>query len=125
MSQEAMEEVAKKGICSIESIEKLKHIADELDMEPNRSGILDCERILKAAADRTRIKLLLLLSRGEMCVCQLTAISDLKQPAISSSLRILERAGLLRREQRGKWHYYSLTDSRIIPLIHRLVERRD
>ena len=120
MSQEELEEVAGKGICTIESIEKFRKIAEELDEEPHRTNILEGERVLKAMADRTRLKILLLLSRGEMCVCQITAVSDLKQPAISSSLRILEKAGLLRREQKGKWHFYSLSGSDVLPLVLKL-----
>lgn len=123
MSQETLEEIAGKGICSLESIEKIKQMADDLDEEPNRAKILETERLLKAVSDRTRIKLLLLLSGGEMCVCQVSAISGLKQPAISNSLRLMEKAGLLRREQRGKWHFYSLTDNEAIPMILRLAGR--
>jgi ArsR family transcriptional regulator len=124
MSEVTPEEVVKKGICSMESIEQIKKIAENLDQEPARNEILEAERLLKAISDRTRIKLLLLLSRGEMCVCQIAAVSELKQPAISSSLRLMEKAGLLKREQRGKWHYYSLTDNDAIPLLLKLIGRR-
>lgn len=124
MSEITSEEVVKKGICSLESIEQTKKMAENLDHEPARTEILEAERLLKAISDRTRIKLLLLLSRGEMCVCQIAAVSELKQPAISSSLRLMEKAGLLKREHRGKWHYYSLSDNETIPLLLKLIERR-
>ncbi len=122
MAEETSEEIVKKGVCSLESIEQSKQMAESLDQEPERTRILETERVLKAISDRTRIKLLLLLSRGEMCVCQIAAVSEMKQPAISSSLRLMEKAGLLRREQRGKWHYYSLTDNEVIPLILKLID---
>lgn len=124
MSSGELEEIADKGICSLESIERFKEMADGLEEGPNRTKILDAELLLKAVSDRTRIKILLLLSRGEMCVCQLAAVSSLKQPAISNSLRLMERAGLLKREQRGKWHFYSLSENEAIPFILKLVEGR-
>ena len=124
MTQGALDEIAKKGICSIESIEYFKRMAGELEVEENVQKILEAERVLKAISDRTRLKLLLLLSKGEMCVCQIAAVSEMKQPAISSSLRLMEKAGLLRREQRGKWHFYHLAENDAIPLILRLVQGR-
>ena len=122
MTQQELDEIAEKGICSVESIEYFKRRSEELEVEGNRLKILEAERVLKAISDRTRIKLLLLLSKGEMCVCQIAAVSELKQPAISSSLRLLEKAGLLRRKQRGKWHFYRLAENEVVPLILKLVQ---
>ena len=123
MATEVLEDIARKGICSLESIEQSKKIAEDLDAQTNRVKILGAERLFKSVSDRTRIKLLLLLSRGEMCVCQIAAVSELKQPAISNSLVLMEKAGLLKRERRGKWHFYSLADSEEVHLILKLVER--
>ena len=122
MTQQELDEIAKKGICSMESIEYFKRLSEELEVEGNRLKILEAERVLKAISDRTRIKLLMLLSKGEMCVCQIAAVSEMKQPAISSSLRLLEKAGLLRREQRGKWHFYCLAENEVVPLLLKLVQ---
>ncbi len=122
MTQQELDEIARKGICSMESIEYFKRLSEELEVEGNRLKILEAERVLKAISDRTRIKLLMLLSKGEMCVCQIAAVSEMKQPAISSSLRLLEKAGLLRREQRGKWHFYRLAENEVVPLLLKLVQ---
>ena len=122
MNQQELDEIARKGICSMESIEYFKRLSEELEVEGNRLKILEAERVLKAISDRTRIKLLMLLSKGEMCVCQIAAVSEMKQPAISSSLRLLEKAGLLRREQRGKWHFYRLAENEVVPLLLKLVQ---
>ncbi len=122
MTQQELDEIARKGICSMESIEYFKRMSEELEVEGNRLKILEAERVLKAISDRTRIKLLMLLSKGEMCVCQIAAVSEMKQPAISSSLRLLEKAGLLRREQRGKWHFYRLAENEVVPLLLKLVQ---
>lgn len=67
--------------------------------------------LLKAVADPARLRLLSLVARsagGEACVCDLTAPVGLSQPTVSHHLRVLVEAGLLDREQRGRWAYYRL-----------------
>lgn len=68
-------------------------------------------RLLKAVADPTRLRLLSLVARsagGEACICDLTAPVGLSQPTVSHHMRVLVEAGLLGREQRGKWAFYRL-----------------
>src|SRR5512132_3638108 len=68
-------------------------------------------QIFKALADPNRLRLLSLVKAsdgGEACVCDLTAPLDLGQPTVSHHLKILVDAGLLLREKRGTWAYYSL-----------------
>ncbi len=68
-------------------------------------------RIVKAIADPTRLRLLSLVAAhegGEACVCDLTDPIGLSQPTISHHLKILVDAGLLSRDKRGVWAYYSL-----------------
>lgn len=63
----------------------------------------------KALADPARIKLLSLIAAGEggeACVCDLTAPLGLSQPTVSHHMKLLAAAGLVEREQRGKWAYY-------------------
>ncbi len=55
-----------------------------------------------------RIVNLLARSDGPVCVCELTPSAGVSQPTVSHHLKKLVRAGLLRREQRGVWAYYSL-----------------
>ncbi len=66
--------------------------------------------MFKSLADEKRLKILTLLTFREMCNCELTAALGLTQPNISHHVRKLEDAGLVRREKRGKWVYYSLDD---------------
>jgi ArsR family transcriptional regulator len=66
---------------------------------------------LKAVADPVRLRLISLVAAhedGEACVCDLTAPVGLSQPTVSHHLKILVDAGILTREQRGKWAYYRL-----------------
>ncbi|MBC3761053.1 ArsR/SmtB family transcription factor [Quadrisphaera oryzae] len=68
-------------------------------------------RTLKALADPARLRLLSLVAAhegGEACVCDLTEPLALSQPTVSHHLRVLVEAGLLTRDKRGVWSYYSL-----------------
>lgn len=67
--------------------------------------------VLKAIAEPTRLRLLSLVAAregAEACVCELTDPVGLSQPTVSHHLKILVDAGLLEREQRGRWAYYRL-----------------
>jgi ArsR family transcriptional regulator len=67
--------------------------------------------VFKALADPNRLRLLSIVKAGESgeaCVCDLTEPLDLGQPTVSHHLKVLVEAGLLHREKRGTWAYYSL-----------------
>lgn len=67
--------------------------------------------VLKAIAEPTRLRLVSLVAAhegAEACVCELTDPVGLSQPTVSHHLKILVDAGLLEREQRGRWAYYRL-----------------
>jgi len=67
-------------------------------------------RVFKALSDphRVRIVNLLATSPEPVCVCEFTGPLGLSQPTVSHHLKKLVQAGLLDREQRGTWAYYSL-----------------
>lgn len=67
--------------------------------------------VLKAIAEPTRLRLISLVAAhegAEACVCELTDPVGLSQPTVSHHLKVLMDAGLLAREQRGRWAYYRL-----------------
>ena len=66
--------------------------------------------LFKALGDphRVRVVNLLATAREAVCVCDLTDFLGLSQPTVSHHMRKLVEAGLLAREQRGVWAYYSL-----------------
>ncbi len=67
------------------------------------------ETLTKSLADRTRLRILMLLADGsELCVCELTQSLELVQPKISRHLAILRASGLLRDRRAGLWVYYRL-----------------
>lgn len=63
----------------------------------------------KLLGDKTRLKIVSLVSQQQMCVCHLVEILQTTQPNISQHLRKLKDAGLVVEERRGQWIYYSLS----------------
>jgi ArsR family transcriptional regulator len=66
--------------------------------------------LFKALADPARVRLVNLLATSDepVCVCELIPSLGLAQPTVSHHLKKLTDAGLLEREQRGRWAYYTL-----------------
>ncbi len=83
-----------------------------LTREPlSAAAAADLARTLKAIADPARLRLLSLIAAhdgGEACVCDLTEPLGLSQPTVSHHLRVLVEAGLLTRDKRGVWAYFTL-----------------
>jgi ArsR family transcriptional regulator len=66
------------------------------------------DRILKALADPTRLRIVGLLHHGEICVCHIHSSLRIAQPKASRHLAYLRRAGVVEAEKRGLWVYYRL-----------------
>jgi ubiquinone/menaquinone biosynthesis C-methylase UbiE len=66
---------------------------------------------LKAAAESSRLRILALLSRGDLTVTDLTEILNQSQPRVSRHLKLLMEAGLIGRYQEGSWAYFRLSDN--------------
>jgi len=64
--------------------------------------------LCKALGDETRLRLLALLARGEVCVCDLHSSLRLPQPTVSRHLAALRRAGLVAARRDGIWMHYRL-----------------
>lgn len=84
---------------------------------PLTNGVIDTgaarhlATMFKALADPARVTLLSLIAASEgeeACICDLTAPLGLSQPTVSHHMKLLVDAGLVSREQRGKWAYYRI-----------------
>jgi ArsR family transcriptional regulator len=75
---------------------------------PDRLSAL--EGLFKALGDRTRLRILALLARGEVCVCDIHGSLQIPQPTASRHLAYLRRAGLVATRKRGLWVHYRLAD---------------
>jgi DNA-binding transcriptional ArsR family regulator len=80
------------------------------------------DRVFAALADPTRRRLLARLARGPVSVGELAAPLPMSLPAVSKHLRVLEKAGLLRREKDGRVHRCGL-DARPLADASKFVER--
>ncbi|MFV4913542.1 metalloregulator ArsR/SmtB family transcription factor [Microbacterium lacticum] len=84
---------------------------------PVTAGVMEADdakrlaRMFKALGDPTRVRLLSMIAAqagAEACVCDLTEPVGLSQPTVSHHMKQLVDAGLVTREQRGKWAYYAI-----------------
>ena len=66
-------------------------------------------KIFSALSDQTRLRIYMILTAGELCVCELTCALDMEQSRISHSLKILRDAGLICSRKIGKWMFYSVS----------------
>lgn len=83
-------------------------------------------RMFKALGDPHRVKLLSIIAAAddkEACVCDLTEPVGLSQPTVSHHMKLLVEAGLVTREQRGRWAYFSIVPGILDSLAATLASR--
>jgi len=66
--------------------------------------------LFKALSDETRVRIMALLTHGELCVCDIIQVLDLPQSTVSRHLATLRQAGLVKDRRQGVWSYYSLSE---------------
>ena len=95
---------------------QLKDCAPDAGSAPLARGKAeDISALLKAVADPTRLQILALIAKSdnqEACVCNLAEPIKLSQPTVSHHLKKLSEVGLIDRERRGTWVWYSLNKER-------------
>ena len=79
--------------------------------------------IFSVLADSTRTKILFTLSKGELCVCDMSHVLGLSISAVSHQLRMLRNLGLVKYRSEGKMAFYSLADKHSISLIEKVLGR--
>lgn len=84
--------------------------------------VLRLAEIFKILGEPTRVKILDVLSKREMCVCDLAKTLQMGQSAISHQLRILRGARLVKYRKEGKEAWYSLDDGHILSLFSQGLE---
>ncbi|HEX7282897.1 MAG TPA: metalloregulator ArsR/SmtB family transcription factor [Vicinamibacterales bacterium] len=75
-----------------------------------------------ALGDPTRVRILDVLSHGELCVCDLAAVLGLSQSAVSHQLRVLRGIRLVRPRREGRIVFYSLDDQHIIAIFKQTLQ---
>lgn len=94
-----------------DKVEELSHSM------PDEDELYDLAELFKVFGDSTRIRILFVLFRSEVCVCDLAQTLHMNQPAISHQLRILKQAKLVSNRREGKTVYYALADDHVRSII--------
>ncbi len=84
----------------------------------DQKEIVEMAEIFKALSDPSRLKIVLALLKREHCVCDIAAICQQSESAISHQLRILRTLKIVKNRREGKVVYYTLDDDHVISLIH-------
>lgn len=74
-------------------------------------------KVMKALSDPSRVKMVKMLQRRVMCVCEMQAALGLAQSTVSKHLKILEEAGLIDYYKEGPWVNYRLADGTDNPYV--------
>lgn len=117
----SLQRLVELGMCRPEDIRRAKSEAEKLSSPEYSSKIRQARRILGTVGDSNRIKILLLLSKRQMCVCELESALGLPQPTVSHHLGLLEQADLLQRNKRGRWVFYKVNDSPLLDLLRQMI----
>lgn len=80
---------------------------------PEEDLLYELADLFKIFGDSTRVRILHVLSISEMCVCDIAALLNMNQSAISHQLRVLKNARLVKNRRDGKVVYYSLDDDHV------------
>lgn len=95
----------------------MKHLTP-IDMAQMRETAKSAVSSLRAMANEDRLLLLCQLSLGEKSVSELEQLLDIHQPTLSQQLGVLRTEGLVSTRRDGKRIYYSVTDARVLGLLH-------
>jgi len=89
---------------------------------PSLPALNELSELFKLFGDNTRLRILWALSESEMCVCDLCALLQMKQPAVSHQLKNLKQARIVKNRREGKVIFYALDDDHIRQLLNLAME---
>ena len=104
--------MAEKMVCDIHCVHKdlVEYMEERL---PSEIMVDQLTEFFKIFADKTRLKILWLLDKNELCVCDIAHLLNTTKSAVSHQLKILRTANLVRSRRAGKEVYYKLSDNHI------------
>src|ERR687894_2506380 len=111
----------KDDVCDLVQIDlaRVKKLRSELVPPDAVRGLADT---FSALGDPTRVRILDVLSHGELCVCDLAAVLSLSQSAVSHQLRLLRGLRLVRPRREGRVVFYALDDQHIISIFKQTLQ---
>ncbi len=116
-----MKNISEECTCEVEQVNY--HIIDKIKKDIlSDDTILDLSEIFKALGDPTRLKIIFVLSKGSLCVCDIAELLNMSQSAISHQLRVLRNLRLVKYRKEGKLAIYSLDDDHVLQLFNQGLE---
>lgn len=116
-----MKALEKEDLCQVRCIhEERVQKAKESSLDDNEN--IRLAQLFKAMGDLTRLKILMALEEGEMCVCDLAAYSGITESAVSHQLRLLRQTHLVVNRREGPILYYRLDDDHVGRLVRLALE---
>ena len=111
----------KDDVCDLVQIDlaRVRKLRADLVAPDAVQGLADT---FSALGDPTRVRILDVLSHGELCVCDLAAVLGLSQSAVSHQLRLLRGIRLVRPRREGRMVFYSLDDQHIISIFKQTLQ---
>lgn len=85
---------------------------------PKAEELVRLSDLFRIIGDQTRCKILWLLQKNELCVCDISVILQMTQSAISHQLKVLKEANLVKNRRDGKVIYYSLKDEHVADIFN-------
>lgn len=89
---------------------------------PCNEKLIDLAEFFRLFGDSTRIKIIFVLSKSELCVCDLAAALGMSSSAISHQLRLLKAGKLVKNRREGKSVFYSLADEHVKTIVNQGME---
>lgn len=97
-------------------------------VEKNKKDLLPEELLINVAdffkifSDKTRLKIVTVLLKDELCVCDIATILEMSHSSISHQLRVLRQYKVVKNRKEGKVVYYSLDDNHISNIVSQGIE---
>lgn len=96
--------------CNVIHSDVIERVKGEM---PVAEQLYELSELFKSLGDQTRLKILFALSQNDMCVCDIAALLEMTQSAISHQLRVLRNVRLVKYQKVGKVVYYALDDDHV------------
>ncbi len=99
-------------LCDCEALHE-DHIKLAQEKMQNDETLLKVAKFYKALSDSTRIKIINILEKSELCVCDICVILNMTKSAVSHQLKYLKEMNLIKSRKQGKEVWYTLADKHV------------
>jgi len=103
-------------LCDVTLVDE-RRVREALETTPAEATVRHLGEFFKVIGDTSRLKIILALARGELCVCDLATVVGVTPSAVSHQLRILRGARLVKFRREGKSIFYALDDRHVERLV--------